>query len=260
MHSFEQIQTSKMTKESIYSLNHHVLCKSSEKNSVGRSYETLEFFAKEKYSAKFPWKYKINRYGYRGDDWVFKKSPAFFGCSFTFGIGVEYAAPQIVQTKIKKLVPNLGIPGGSAINIIKSFIAFSNFHPIDCAFISLPPISRFYQPVFQYNRWNSFNKLPGFDNQKDDRQIFKMWTNTTDVAYTLDYIDWAETVAKSNNIKICWTSWNTETYNLLLKVGLTNAFQWPRLVLDARDDSHPGQNTHEDLANICLSIIESQTI
>jgi hypothetical protein len=215
MHSFEQIQTSKITKESIYNLNHHILCTTIKNKSIGKAYETLEFTTKEKYSKEFPWKYKINQYGYRGDDWNFEKSPAFFGCSFTFGIGVEYSVADLVQKKINKVVPNLGIPGGSVINIIKSFVAFSSIHPTDYAFISLPPVSRFYKPVFEYSKWNSINIIPGFQDDKQSKQITRMWTNTTDIAYTLDYIDWAEQIAQTRNIKLYWSAWNNETIRLL---------------------------------------------
>jgi len=256
MHSFEQIQTSKITKESIYNLNHYVLCTSKKNKSIGKAYKTLEFTAREKYSKEFPWKYKINQYGYRGNDWSFEKSPAFFGCSFTFGIGVEHSVAEIMQAKTNKIIPNLGMPGASVINIIKTFVAFSQLHPIDYAFISLPPVSRFYKPIFQYNQWNSINLIPGFHDNKEDKQIFKMWTNTTDVAYTVDYIDWAESVAKNLNIKIYWSSWDIETVQLLKNLQLKNIFNWPHIENNARDDLHPGQTTHEKLAESCLRIIK----
>ena len=250
-----QIQTSKINKDTIYYLNHYVLCTSRKKNLVGKSYETLELLTKEKYSKKYPWKYKINQYGYRGTDWEFEKTSAFFGCSFIFGIGVEYPAAELVQRKLNLTIPNLGIPGGSAINIIKSFIAFSKIHPMQNAIISLPPISRFYKPEYTLNNWQSTNLIPNFHKTKSDRQIFKNWTNDLDIAYTMDYIDWAEDSSKIHNIKIYWTSWDSDTYDILNQCKMNNLFKWPTIVRDARDESHPGQSTHNNFAKICLDIL-----
>lgn len=254
--NLEQIQTSKISKDTICYLNSYITDTSRRKSSIGQCYETLEFYTKEKFSKSYPWKYKINQYGYRGDDWNFEKTSAFFGCSFTFGIGVETPAADIVQHKIKKIIPNLGIPGGSCINIIKSFIAFAKIHPINIAIISLPPFSRFYRPTLHNTGWRSDNLIPGFHVEKQDKQIFKFWTNTTDVSYTLDYIDWATDFANSRDIKIYWSSWDRNSFEILRKSKLKNLFSWPDIITDARDGMHPGQTTHNELANICLKFIK----
>lgn len=85
-----------------------------------------------------------------------------FGCSFIFGTGVETPVAELMQRKLNLTIPNLGIPGGSAINIIKSFVAFSKIHPVQNAIISLPSISRFYKPEYSSNNWQSINLIPNF--------------------------------------------------------------------------------------------------
>ena len=70
----------------ICELNHFVFTHSCKENTVGLEYSTLYFHAEETDAKRNPWKYRINKYGYRGNDWSFNNDAiAFFGCSFTFG-------------------------------------------------------------------------------------------------------------------------------------------------------------------------------
>ena len=57
---------------------------------VGKPFEIIEFsYLKEPEARNNPWTYKINSNGFRGKEWKFKKGfIPFFGCSYTFGIGV----------------------------------------------------------------------------------------------------------------------------------------------------------------------------
>lgn len=261
---YDQMQTSKMTLDTINKLNHHVFCTASQHDKLGQPFEVTEMVgASEKFSKNFPWKYKINRYGFRGNDWDFKKSPAFFGCSCTFGIGVETPTSEIIQNRyIDRVIPNLGLPGGSAINIIKAFAAFAKLHPMSHAFIILPPLSRFFYPSIRYNSWQLANLLLNFrssDHVSDKLQknILKMWTDGPSVSYTLDYMDWANELAKVYDIKLFWSTWDSvETEAFLLDVTKSNFFKWPNIKTnDARDGLHPGQTNHQQVADICWNII-----
>jgi hypothetical protein len=256
MYNLDQIQTTKITTKTIHSLNSYINLKSKELNSIGKAYEVLDFYQKEN-TSRDKWNYKINQYGYRDSEWDFNKTIAFFGCSFTFGIGVEHAYPFIIQQQLGKVIPNLGVPAGSAVNILKVFSAFSRLHPMTAAVISLPHISRFYQPTLEKSGWRSENLLPGFHDSKADRLFFKSWINNGDISYAVDYIDWAEDIAKQKEIEIFWTSWDINTRNFLKEAKLKNVFDWPQLVCDARDNSHPGQSTHYQMANRCLSLFKT---
>lgn len=261
---YEQIQTSKITLDTIRTLNWHTLCTARQHKKIGQAFEVTEMIgASEKFSKLFPWKYKINQYGFRGSSWDFMKSPAFFGCSCTFGVGVETPMSEFVQQKYKnRIIPNLGLPGASVLNIIKAFVAFAKLHPMSHAFITLPPLSRFFYPSVRNNVWNFTNLLTNYRtsehvSDKLQKNIFRMWTDGPSVSYTLDYIDWAEEVAKAHNIKLFWSTWDkVDTEPFLREVVKDRFFSWPTIeCIDARDGSHPGQAAHRQVADVCWDII-----
>lgn len=214
---------------------------------------------------KFPWKYKINKYGCRGDDWNFNPSPAFFGCSFTFGIGAEYTFSYLFQEKIRKetnnneiVVPNLGMPGASFLSIIKSFLAFSNLHPMTAAFITLPSIDRF--TVYTNNKdWKSDEIIPNFAhhiystsaNNKIVKNISRVWSDGWGESFLTDYIHLAECIAENKKIKIFWSSWDTNTADILKKYS-NNVIDWEYSISNtpSRDLSHPNQDTHNMMSDI----------
>jgi hypothetical protein len=261
----DQIQTSKITIDTIGKLNSFIFINSSNTNKVRQAYETIGFppAPNEIDSDIDPWKYKINQYGFRGDDWNFKKSPAFFGCSVTFGIGVKTPTAEIIQSKYTDIViPNLGAPGGSIVNIIKTFVAFVKLHPVSHAFIILPQPARFFYPKLVNNAWDFMNVLPNFNaspmiSEKCQKQIMQIWTDGPSISYTLDYISWAEEVAKAHDVKIFWSTWDQETVDFLSAAVKENFIKWPKSITrDSRDRMHPGQKNHQQFAEICWDIIQ----
>jgi hypothetical protein len=210
-----------------------------------------------------PWLYRINQYGYRGADWDFKKSPAVFGDSTVFGVGVPIPASEILQGKYNNgVIPNLGIPSGSVVNIIKTFAAFAHLHPMSHAFITLPSIDRFY---FTPNlKWgisigNLFPTFPHvFVKEKTKDHFFKVWLDGPNVSYALDYIDWAQQIALAYDIKLFWTTWDSKQTAPLLKHAVGDKFfKYPDINKeDSRDKMHPGTSSHQALANIYWDIIQ----
>lgn len=230
------------------------------KLSADNSFETTELmFAPEIDSATNPWKYKINQYGYRGAAWDFKKSPAVFGDSTVFGIGVLTPAAEILQRNYQDtVIPNLGIPGGSVVNIIKSFAAFAHLHPISHAFITLPALDRFFytrqldESQTACSITNIFSTWPHiYLKPKIKDNFFEVWLNGPNVSYALDYVDWAQQIALTHDIKLFWTTWEVkETAPLLQAAVGSSYFEYPQLDhTDSRDKAHPGVRNHTQLAN-----------
>jgi hypothetical protein len=264
----ENVRNGLMTLEDLRKLNDFVdMVTRNNKNDS--AYETLNFYCKEKWEERDPWKYRINKYGFRDDDWNFKKSPAFFGCSFTFGIGVKEPFPYIVQSLMREnghpdiVVPNLGMPGSSAISIIKSFCAFSNLHPISNAFIILPDISRF--PIFNYHEitdtWTVTNIIPGGDQKSGIKQLkhlIKFFISGQGVMHLGDYIDLAEFTAKEKNIKLYWSTW-LGNYNKLVDMVGKNYIDWTYQGPNGRDDMHPGILTHQIMAEKFFKVIKKDS-
>jgi len=271
MHIYDT-QSSRTTLATIGSLNALVaMTKAGLNNSKdsfipadGQSFETVELLHLPEVDSKVdPWTYHINQYGYRGADWDFKKSPAIFGDSSVLGIGVQTPAAEILQGKYNdRVIPNLGIPSGSVVNIIKSFAAFAHLHPMSHAFITLPSIDRFYYTSHQEWGVGLGNLLPTWPNPRIENHtrdhFFKVWLNGPNITYALDYIDWAQQIAAAYSIKLFWTTWDsTQTMALLQHAVGDKFFKYPRINnADARDKLHPGIQSHRDLADMYWNIIQ----
>lgn len=258
MNKIQQIMPSKMRLEDLYVFNEFVYVEARRLNTFGKMFSFP--CTHDNYSnGSDTLQYSVNKHGYRGPNWTFEMSPAFFGCSCTFGIGVKYPAAERVAANLKiKSIPNLGLPSAGIINIIKSFAAFTEHHSVSDAFIMLPPIHRLYLPYYSSSTWVSRNIIPGYT--RDDKALYKsamtVFNDDINTSYAVDYIDWAKQIAKNKNIRIHWGSWEIDTVNFLKEIDL-DPFNWKRVDY-ARDDSHPGPKSHASLAKFALKKIVSK--
>jgi hypothetical protein len=247
--------------ENIRELNHLVHMYSIKRKSVGTEYCTLFFGKKEENTDSDPWMYSVNKHGYRGSNWSMNKNVvAFFGCSITFGIGVEKDVASVVQQKTNKECINIGQPGASALTVLKTFSIFVKHYPVATAIITLPQFRRVHYPIYEnYNngRWNYQSLLPNWinDDQKDIHETaFKFFNEDTCAAYLYDYIQMAKAIAAISNTKIIWSSWDRETLDFL-KVIIDDQEPFPveDLSVDiARDNLHPGPKFVENWSNIII--------
>ena len=245
----------------IRELNHFIHMYSLKIKSVGKEYDALFFGKKEEKTDSDPWMYSVNKHGYRGRNWSMNRNVvAFFGCSITFGIGVEQDLASVVQKKINTECINMGQPGASALTVLKTLYTFLKYYPVDTAVITLPSLRRVYYPRYEnYNngRWNYQSLLPNWmnDNQKDIHETaFKFFNEDTCAAYLYDYIQMAKTVAAISNTRIIWSSWDRETLDFLKSIVDD---QEPLPVGDlsvdiARDNLHPGPKFVENWSNIII--------
>ena len=268
---YSSIQTSKCTLDTICMQNVQVYRCASRTKNIGKAFTADYFGRPEKFFNDDPWQYSINKYGFRGPDWNFKPSIAVFGCSNIFGIGVKKSVADVMAETLNQPVHNLGVPGGSSTNIIKTFASFANLHPMTDAIISLPAIQRVFQPEIDYdaNAWIWENKIhwAGETDYKLMKAIDRVWKNDVTISHIVDLIDWAELIAKSKGINLHWTSWSphnpsSTNKNIDFYIGdfSSNFFMWPDLKNEnngARDAMHPGPAVVKDLASIFINAIGS---
>lgn len=250
-----------ITLDNICELNHFIHTHSLKIKSVGKEYRALFFGKKEENADSDPWLYSVNKHGYRGSDWSMNRNVvAFFGCSITFGIGVEQDLAGVVQKKINTECINVGQPGASALTVLKTFSTFLKYYPVNTAVITLPSLRRVYYPTYENydnGRWNYQNLLPNYipEHQKDIyNTAFKFFNENTCSAYLYDYVQMAETIAAISNTKIIWSSWDRETLDFL-KVIIDNQEPIPvgDLSVDiARDNLHPGPKFVETWSDIII--------
>ena len=250
MNKFKKLH---ITLDNIYELNHFVYTNSLKIDVLGKEHEVLYFHSPEQDADKDPWLYQINRYGYRGENWSFnRQSIGFFGCSFTFGVGVNKSVGDYVQEKLSVDCINMGQPGASAITILKTFTNFIKFHPVDFAIITLPSFSRVYYPVYdsKLSSWNYGSLIPNWvapDMNKIHKAAYKFFSEDTNAAYLYDYIQAAENAASISKTTILWSSWDHATSDFLkLIVDANKIIFVGNIGLDkARDQMHPGPRSVE---------------
>lgn len=266
MNKYSQIQSSKIKIDQLYKHNHGIHHSSMLLNRVGKSFSIPHLYNQPEIDyKKDPWEYHINKHGFRGSEWTFKKSPAFFGCSCTFGIGVNTPVSEILAKRLNiPNIPNLGMPGASITNIIKLFTSFIRLHPVSDAFIILPPPGRIFLPEYNTDSksWDYISVLPnhiGVLNKKQHRQIFNVFTEEISSEYATDYIDWANVVAKQYGTTIHWMTWDMHTFNNCLLSVTDNPTLWNLPGPVARDGAHPGVNAHRWLAKACYKLIDNSS-
>ena len=271
---YNGIQTSKVTLDTICMQNAQVYHYATRTKNIGKEFTSEYLDRPEKFFNKDPWLYKINKYGFRGDNWNFKPSIAVFGCSNIFGIGVEKSVADIMSELLDQPVHNLGVPGGSSTNIIKTFASFANLHPMTDAVISLPSIQRVFHPSLHPRKldawhWDNIIHWTGQDNIKLMKAIDRVWKDDVSISHVADLIDWAELIAKSKGINIYWTSWspnNPSSSNKNVEFHIrdltSNFFMWPDMSKQydppARDGEHPAPQIVKNLATDIITAIENK--
>ena len=220
---------------------------------VGMPHEILEFPFKPEPGSKIdPWTYKINSHGFRGKEWKFKKGfIPFFGCSYTFGIGVEKNITTLFEEITGKKCINLGIPGGSLPFVLKSFNIFNTIQPSRCAMITLPALDRIPNPKRdRHDNWEYHNILPNMESSRPDfEKVYRVLSSDYFVSSALDYISWAMTTAKLNNTILYWSSWDDRTMSLINScVNRENIFYYDygnNQIDFGRDNGHWGPKSTE---------------
>lgn len=248
------IQTSKVTLETIHRQNPQVYADACFKKRLGKSYKTpyIGRSPEKLWKGEEDWKYSINRYCFRGQDWSFKDSIGIFGCSFVFGTGVKKDSATVLAKMLNENVINMGIPGAGPLHIIKNFASFANLHPMSHAIISLPPKERFFYPdASKDGTWTWYSLTPS----QDDYIKKVTLPEHLQLSTILDAIDWANTIAEAKKIKLIWTSWD---YTFGLEDMTDRYFDWGDLSLDvARDGMHPGPTVIKNFAHRCADMLNT---
>ncbi len=264
--NIDQIFASNMNLQNIGRLNQFVHGNLVKDESVGKPYEIIEFpFLKEAGAKTDPWTYKINSHGFRGKEWKFKKGfIPFFGCSYTFGIGVEKNISTLFEEQTGKKCINLGIPGGSIPFVLKSFHIFNTAQPSRCAIITLPALDRIPNPKRnKHGDWEYHNILPNMENTRSDyEKVYRVLSSDYFVSTALDYITWAKTTAKLTNTILYWSSWHESTMSLINScINRENIFYYDygnNQIDFGRDNGHWGPKSTERWASNLINFLKER--
>lgn len=202
------------------------------------------------------WNYSINRYYFR-ENWNFsdlRKRIGFFGCSFTFGEGIDYKDTFVsLSSSELNLNPfNFGIGGSSIERVARTFAAVTQVIDLDIAVVTLPAWYRQLH-IDVNDNGKIINIIPGYphDGFKKLDKIFEIVSDDYYINRAVTSINWIYDNAKANNIKILFSSWDHPCNELCHLMYPNNTIKPFPNVDDkcARDKMHPGpksQKAHAD--------------
>lgn len=221
--------------------------------------------------------YFINDYGFRGiNKPVFdNKNISFFGCSFTFGVGLpeEDHFVSMFGQELKIPVLNFGIPGAGASRIARIFYLITKFQKIDYAIFNMPHFGRLEYPVVHNTKKPILvNIITNFKHlsPEEDAVRLKLSEALSDEYLMYDFlrnISFIETIAELKNIKTFYTSWDIPVHNLLSTHFADNQeklLPWSQFVeykdtsvfKRARDGAHPGRESSRLFVERCKPYLE----
>lgn len=170
--------------------------------------------------------YQINSDGLRSIEFYEKPEVLTLGCSMTYGMGLpeEDRWSNILEKMIEKdgkgyKVGNIGYNGGSIMKSISAFFGIVNkynFYP-KYVFANFPFIDRFWfinsiQDGMQDMSTN-FHTLP-----KTSAKFPFDWSSIIAPEWVyyinFEYIKMLEIFCQSNNIKLVWSTWTHDTFDL----------------------------------------------
>lgn len=175
--------------------------------------------------------YKFNDYGYRGNedlnDVIKSDYIVCIGCSFTFGVGLEYEQtwPYKLSKKLNKKLLNLGWPGASQQYVgwqIKNILDnFTNKN----IFVLIPPLGR-----EMHLNDKSFTNY----NHDEFKILFNQDNDGLRLAELNDFI--LKTICNHYNIPFLYS----------YDYGLPDDEEW---LPKAKDNMHFGEKWHEFISN-----------
>jgi hypothetical protein len=217
--------------------------------------------------------YNINKYGFRGD-WQLgckEKSVAFFGCSFTFGIGIaeQDSFTTLIGKHLNARVFNFGVPGGSINRAARYYSLASREQRFNYTIFLVPHIGRIEIPIAKRNveminlvpNWASISK----DEERKRMQIYNALDNNYLAADTLRSIDHCVQIAKQQHTRVYFTSWDMPTYDLIYDylgkdsehiLPWFDAIEYETQINMARDGAHPGPTSHRKFFERSLSYLK----
>lgn len=214
-------------------------------------------------------KYKLNSFGYRTQDFntvKWEESIVLFGCSCTFGIGVDEdeTISHYLSEKLNRPVINMGWPGGSNMNMLMNSLVLSQAKQIPYAIVFL---------------WSTTDRLPLFT----DKQVYNIgpWNsdeNQKNVLYRDSYNDIYSALFKNYNFFIENETMNSyfisqfakEIWKNKTKYVTASFFGNTALCMDteitfsmdnkARDLIHPGLESNKTAASTLAHLIKNHGI
>jgi hypothetical protein len=221
--------------------------------------------------------YYFNDHGFRGTEKIGdNSSPSVgtFGCSFTFGIGLpaDDTYPMLFGKHLGSRVYNFGVPGGSMNKATRYYSLASQYQHFDHVIFLIPHIGRMEIPREYKNVPYGTNLIPNwkFTSPIDEamrRRTYTVFDNMFLEYDTLRNISHCINIARANNTKIYFSSWDPTTFevlrrylgddtNMIIPYFQTIEFSRPVRINMARDGFHPGAESQLQFLNKAIPYLK----
>jgi hypothetical protein len=208
--------------------------------------------------------YYINEIGFRDQYPSVKESDilSFFGCSFTYGVGVPTENTFYKNIAGDNSFLNLGDPGASTQKIALIFLAACRVWKIKTAVITLPPWFRFGYT----DKANNFMPIVASDDpysSKETEQVrlalHRDFSDQYHYASIRDSLSLILETARTQNINLIIGSWDSETLEIIEAVTGYKGPLWDWQLQDrGRDKLHPGINSHALYGKLIKSYLDNK--
>jgi len=187
---------------------------------------------------------------------------SFFGCSFTYGVGVPTENTFYKNVAGDCSFLNLGDPSASVQKIALIFSAACRVWKIKTAIITLPPWFRFGYT----DKANNFLPIVASDDPYPSKEtenvrlsLHKDFSEQYHYSMIRDSLSLMVETARIQNINLIIGSWDSETLEIVEAVTGYKGPLWDWQYLDrGRDGRHPGVNSHAFYGNLIKSYLDNK--
>ena len=199
-------------------------------------------------NTKYNFSYYINDIGYRETYPVPSQNNilGFFGCSFTFGLGVPTEDTFYYQLAGNRPYVNFGDPSASVNKTSLMFSAAANIWKMSTAVITLPSWTRFNYTDKMNNFVSIVASDPPFsvkETEQVKQSLFKYFSDQFFYSEVKNSLTLIITTARLHNIKLVLGSWDKEIVDLVKITSGLNCLYWSQSDV-GRDKVHPGPKSH----------------
>ena len=236
-----------------------------------------EYPETEGYNHYFKYEDDTNSSGFRGNDWKSEVDICYYGCSFTYGVGLPYDATwcSMIDKHFGYKSNNFGFSGASADEMLNLFLSGTRFIKMRKAFFLFPEIHRHTMPFIHPKTKNkkTLNLHPTYEQSYKDKEV----RDLARTYFTLPDIYFEDkfrlachkifTITEMMNIEVYISAWHSNLGALsLLSQNYPHVKLVPKVLCDgrARDAftrpwGHFGINNSIELSNHFIKIEEVTT-
>lgn len=228
-----------------------------------KKYTHQSEYDKSKDSKFEHYEYTINEHGFRYTEPKTDNIMLAVGCSMTYGTGLpeECVYPSIVSKTLGYELVNVALPGtGPDIQIINATWALLKYKPKIILFYMSTPSRRFLTTETDFMNWVPGVNLSGFSELEnksltllDDKFRFTRVLQT--IWQLIPFIE----LCKHSNTELYFKCWDPEAQTHFMKYDImqyTKDLPNLKSVDKARDDMHPGIESHKEFSDRILNAIK----